>query len=111
MGDIYVMPPDRFAALHAKWQSFKKCPKSSIVPLQQQYPNGLGTLARRGIDVVSFGLAKPLAMTIARIMGAQNCGCDAREQRLNELVPDVADVGVMDWIKLTPRILAALGTH
>ncbi|MCL2649217.1 MAG: hypothetical protein FWD61_19835, partial [Phycisphaerales bacterium] len=104
MGDIYVMPPDRFAALHAKWQSFKKCPKSSIVPLQQQYPNGLGTLARRGIDVVSFGLAKPLAMTIARIMGAQNCGCDAREQRLNELVPDVADVGVMDWIKLTPKI-------
>jgi len=109
MGDTYVMPRERFNAISAKWRPRRLRPPALLLtshPHESEYPNGLGTLARRGIDMVSLGMAKPLAMALARMMGKPNCGCDAREKTLNELVPDVRMVkGAMGWARLVPKIL------
>jgi len=109
MGDKIVISRDHWNKLAAKWRPRIKPSHQAAAVTHDQYPNGLGTLARKGIDLVSFGAAKPLAMAVAKIMGAKNCGCEAREQCLNRLVPDVAKVGGLEWVKLAPRIFACLG--
>jgi len=112
VGDTYTMPRERFEAIRAKWKPRNRCHQPSPPashPSESAYPHGLGTLTRRGIDLVSLGMAKPLAMAVAKVMGAKNCGCEGRERCLNMLVPDVAKVGGLEWVKLAPRIFACLG--
>ena len=105
IGPLTSIARDRWNTLAEKWRPRMRRPRPSLAATCKSYPNGLGTLARRGIDAASFGLAKPLAMKLAKIMGAKNCGCDARERWLNELVPNVATVGKMEWMRLAPKIL------
>jgi len=81
-----------------------------ILPPPPAFPRGLGTLTRRGIDITSFGLARPIAEAIAKILTAKNCGCNGREACLDKLVPDVRAVGALGWLALAPRILACAGT-
>jgi len=113
MGDKIAIPRDRWNKLAEKWRSrmIRRSSSTSHSPSHEsECPHGLGTLARKGISLVSLGMAKPLAMAVAKVMGAKNCGCEAREQCLNRLVPDVAKVGGLEWVKLAPRIFACLGT-
>ncbi|MCL2647958.1 MAG: hypothetical protein FWD61_13255 [Phycisphaerales bacterium] len=118
IGDTYTMLRERFDAIQAKWRPHSRCKSTSSIPGEEtneeaieakKYPNGFGTLARNGIAIASLGMAKPIATAIAKAMGKPDCGCLARMKYMNRLVPDVATVGVADWIKLTPKILAVLG--
>lgn len=96
---------------HPAWRTMlEKYRKSRLnSPPQQQYPNGLGTLAAQGIDAVSFGLAKPVASAISSIFGAKSCGCDARAQCLNELVPDATKIDALSWASISWKILKCIG--
>ena len=79
--------------------------------LHDKYANtvGLGSVVSKGIDLASFGMAKPVATSIAKAFGASSCGCDARAKCLNELVPDVSKIKPVDWLWLAPRILKCIG--
>lgn len=110
-GDNITISRDRWNAVAKKWRPRMKRQRPTTTATNQ-YPHGLGTYTRKGIALASLGIAPLLADAIAKFMGKTGCGgCAARERRLNELVPDVSQVeGLMGWVKLTPKILAALGT-
>jgi hypothetical protein len=82
---------------------------SPMMPTAPQFPNGLGTRARQGIDFATIGLGKPIAEMIAKVMKKKGCGCRRRERCLNELVPDVGAVTVMQMVSLIPSMAKCLG--
>lgn len=96
---------------HPAWKEMLAKYRKNTQPAQPQpqYPNGLGTLVTHGIDAASFGLAKPVATSIAKVFGAKTCSCNARAACLNQLVPDVRKVDALGWLMLSSQILACIG--
>jgi hypothetical protein len=45
----------------------------------------LGNILERLISFITFNQGKKMAMYIAKLMGKEDCGCERRKQKLNNL--------------------------
>jgi hypothetical protein len=45
----------------------------------------LGDILEKLISIVTFRQGKKIAKYIAKLMGKEDCGCDRRKQKLNNL--------------------------
>lgn len=72
-GDIYIWDVEHKAAKKAKAHRLK--------------PRGLGDAVESTINAVTLGQGKRIAQGIAKAVGAKDCGCARRREKLNKLVP------------------------
>ena len=47
----------------------------------------LGDIVEKVIHVITFGQGYRIALFIAKKMGYDDCGCKARQQKLNQIFP------------------------
>jgi hypothetical protein len=45
----------------------------------------LGDLLEKLISIITFGQGKRIATYIAKLLGKEDCGCERRKQKLNNL--------------------------
>ena len=46
---------------------------------------GLGDLAEKIINIITFGYGKRIATSIAKLFGYKDCGCDKRKDDWNKI--------------------------
>ena len=46
---------------------------------------GLGDLIEKIINIITFGYGKRIATRIAKLFGYEDCGCDKRKDKLNNI--------------------------
>ena len=46
---------------------------------------GLGDLTEKVIRIITFGQGKRFAKWVAKLFGYEDCGCDHRQEKLNNI--------------------------